>query len=125
MTDCQTARQRAGAGVGSSRVCRAQQRSSMKLMILVVGSVGDLLPVLGFARLVQGQGHDSVTIVTTANFKDDVLKAGLDYMELGDAESYERVITEAEQAIAKGGIPKISKEAQALLDAVPPRYYDL
>ncbi len=60
----------------------------MTILILAVGSYGDVLPLVGMARELQQRGH-TVTVFTSAHFTDLVQKAGVEFVGMGTAEDYD------------------------------------
>ena len=62
----------------------------MTILILAVGSYGDVLPLVGMARELQQRGH-RVTIFTSAHFQELVQKAGVGFTPLGTADDYDAI----------------------------------
>ncbi|HNP30730.1 MAG: glycosyltransferase [Nitrospira sp.] len=62
----------------------------MTILILAVGSYGDVLPLVGMARQLQQHGH-RVTIFTSAHFKELVHRAGVAFIALGTADDYDAI----------------------------------
>lgn len=62
----------------------------MTILILAVGSYGDVLPLVGMARELQQRGH-RVTIFTSAHFQELVHKAGVAFIALGTADDYDAI----------------------------------
>ncbi|WP_447962489.1 glycosyltransferase [Nitrospira sp. Ecomares 2.1] len=60
----------------------------MTILILAVGSYGDVLPLVGMARQLRQRGH-TVTVFTSAHFTELVQKAGVEFVPLGTAEDYD------------------------------------
>ncbi|WP_342349484.1 nucleotide disphospho-sugar-binding domain-containing protein [uncultured Nitrospira sp.] len=59
----------------------------MTILILAVGSYGDVLPLVGMARQLQQRGH-TVTVFTSAHFTELVQKTGVEFVAIGTAEDY-------------------------------------
>lgn len=59
----------------------------MQLLLIPMGSYGDVHPFVGLGRQLQRRGHD-VTIMTSGYFHGLVADAGLDFVPLGTAEEY-------------------------------------
>lgn len=59
----------------------------MTILILAVGSYGDVLPLVGLARQLQRRGH-TVTVFTSAHFTELVQKTGVEFVPMGTAEDY-------------------------------------
>lgn len=60
----------------------------MTILILAVGSYGDVLPLVGMARELQRRGH-TVTVFTSAHFTELVQKTGVEFVPIGTAEDYD------------------------------------
>ncbi|MCA9500110.1 MAG: glycosyltransferase, partial [Nitrospira sp.] len=60
----------------------------MTILILAVGSYGDVLPLVGMARQLQQRGH-TVTMFTNAHFKKLVHQAGVEFVAMGTADDYD------------------------------------
>lgn len=60
----------------------------MTILILAVGSYGDVLPLVGMARQLKQRGH-TVTMFTSAHFKELVHKAGVEFVAMGTADDYD------------------------------------
>lgn len=60
----------------------------MTILILAVGSYGDVLPLVGMARELQQRGH-RVTVFTSAHFTELVQKAGMEFVAMGTADDYD------------------------------------
>lgn len=59
----------------------------MTILILAVGSYGDVLPLVGIARQLKRRGH-MVTVFTSAHFTELVQKTGVEFVAMGTAEDY-------------------------------------
>jgi rhamnosyltransferase subunit B len=62
----------------------------MHMLVVAIGSYGDVLPLVGMARRLQQRGH-VVTLCTNGHFGEIVQQAGLDYIEMGTADEYDSV----------------------------------
>ncbi len=60
----------------------------MTILILAVGSYGDVLPLVGMARQLQQRGH-MVTVFTSAHFKELAHNAGVEFVAMGTADDYD------------------------------------
>ncbi|MGD9851649.1 MAG: glycosyltransferase [Nitrospirales bacterium] len=60
----------------------------MKILILAVGSYGDVLPLVGLGRELRTHGH-TVTLFTNGHFASLVQNAGLHFVPLGSADEYD------------------------------------
>ncbi len=47
----------------------------MKILVVTMGSFGEVLPLLGFAKKIQERGHD-VTFFTNSYFSELIQQAG-------------------------------------------------
>ncbi len=94
----------------------------MRVLMAALGSLGDLFPVIGFARALREKGH-SVAVITSGTFQREVLDAGLEYIELLDAASYEACRDAFEQTASSRR--KVDPEVESLALSVPGRLYRL
>lgn len=62
----------------------------MNILIVAVGSYGDVLPLVGLGRALRSRNH-AVTLFTNGHFADLVQQAGLDFVPMGSAEEYDAV----------------------------------
>src|SRR5581483_7431197 len=53
----------------------------MKIMLVVLGSAGDVFPLIGIARALQIRGHD-VQLASTADYAATVRRSGLPFQDL-------------------------------------------
>ena len=60
----------------------------MRVLLIPVGTAGDVHPHVGLALALRGRGHD-VTLATSAYFSPLIERLGLPYVPLGTAEQYE------------------------------------
>ncbi|KAG6524381.1 hypothetical protein ZIOFF_014290 [Zingiber officinale] len=60
----------------------SQYRPPMQIVILIVGTRGDVQPFVAIGKCLQDYGH-RVRLATHANFKEFVLSAGLEFYPLG------------------------------------------
>ncbi len=65
----------------------------MKVLVIPIGSSGDVHPLLGIAIKLRDRGHD-VLFVTNEHFKPLAVKAGLAFEALGTAEEYHNAIND-------------------------------
>lgn len=65
----------------------------MHVVLLPFGSAGDVFPFLWLGRLLKARGHQ-VTLVTACLFEDTVRRAGLEMVPVGQAEDFERLISD-------------------------------
>ncbi len=62
----------------------------MNILMVAVGSYGDVLPLVGLGRALHSRGH-AVTLLTNGHFSNLVKQAGLDFVAMGSAEEYDEV----------------------------------
>jgi UDP:flavonoid glycosyltransferase YjiC (YdhE family) len=62
----------------------------MTILIVAVGSYGDVLPLVGLGRALRSRGH-AVTLFTNAHFANLVQHTGLNFVAMGSAEEYDAV----------------------------------
>jgi UDP:flavonoid glycosyltransferase YjiC (YdhE family) len=60
----------------------------MNIVILAIGSYGDVLPLVGLGRELRSRNHD-VTLITNSHFANLVHLAGLPFVPFGTAEEYD------------------------------------
>jgi len=63
----------------------------MRILLVTIGSAGDVHPFVAIALALRQRGHE-VLILTNPYFKDRILGAGVGFWPLGDAETYLRLI---------------------------------
>ncbi len=96
----------------------------MTILILAVGSYGDVLPLVGMARQLQRRGH-TVTVFTSAHFTELVHKAEVEFVAMGTAEDYDTMANNPElwhphkgwRLIMKRLVSSALEETYALLKA--------
>ncbi|KAH9612750.1 hypothetical protein KSS87_013303, partial [Heliosperma pusillum] len=79
-----------GSGVGSGHITELEQHDPsdiqdlppMQIVMLIVGTRGDVQPFIAIGKRLQEYGH-RVRLATHQNFKDFVLNAGLEFFPLG------------------------------------------
>lgn len=59
----------------------------MKILIQTLGSAGDTHPFVGVGKTLRDRGHH-VVVFANEVFKDTVIEAGLEFVEMGDADTY-------------------------------------
>ena len=62
----------------------------VNILIVAVGSYGDVLPLVGMGRELHSRGH-AVTFFTNGHFANLVHQAGLNFIPMGSAEEYEEI----------------------------------
>ena len=62
----------------------------MNILIVAIGSYGDVLPLVGLAKTLLNRGHD-VTFFTNEHFTNLVQQAGLNFVPLGTVADYEAI----------------------------------
>jgi len=63
----------------------------LNILIVAVGSYGDVLPLVGLGRELRSRGH-GVTFFTNGHFANLVQQAGIDFVALETAEEYDAVV---------------------------------
>ena len=63
----------------------------MNVLLIPIGSSGDVYPFLGIGQTLIRRGH-SVTVITNGHFRGVVERAGLRFIEFGTAEQYLRLV---------------------------------
>ncbi|MDH5429334.1 MAG: glycosyltransferase [Nitrospirota bacterium] len=62
----------------------------MNVLMVAVGSYGDVLPMIGLGRALRSRGH-AVTLFTNGHFANLVQQTGLKFVAMGSAEEYDEV----------------------------------
>jgi UDP:flavonoid glycosyltransferase YjiC (YdhE family) len=60
----------------------------MNILILAIGSYGDVLPLVGMAMRLHQHGH-AVTLLTNDHFGELVRKAGVEFVAMGTTDEYD------------------------------------
>jgi len=79
------------AGVTPLPDRKTREESTLNVLLVVIGSDGDLHPFLALGLGLQARGH-RVTVLTNGHFEPDVRRLGLDFVELGTEEEFRAVI---------------------------------
>jgi UDP:flavonoid glycosyltransferase YjiC (YdhE family) len=94
----------------------------MKILIQTLGSAGDTHPFIGVGKSLRSRGHE-VVLFANEVFEQTVTEAGLDFVEMGDAESYHRLANLPEVwdrrkgiEIVFGAVVEYIEEAIALIE---------
>jgi rhamnosyltransferase subunit B len=69
----------------------------MHVILATFLSKGDVYPFLGLGRALRQRGH-SVAVITSGQYQPDVAEAGLEYIELADAATFNALLDEFERA---------------------------
>jgi len=98
----------------------------MHVIVVAIGSRGDIFPFIGLGRALQGLGC-SIHFVTSGNYETAVTKAGLQYIELCDTATYEAVRDLLEHLPDKKSklTPAQAEAARAFLSMTPEGVYRL
>lgn len=67
----------------------------MNILIVAIGSQGDVNPFLKIGMALQQRGHD-VTLLSNAYFQDSVQDAGLDFEAVGSIEDFNKMVDEVD-----------------------------
>jgi rhamnosyltransferase subunit B len=62
----------------------------MKIIILALGTAGDVNPLIGIAKLLVGFGFEDLTFLTNSYFKSSLESAGLNFISVGESEIYKK-----------------------------------
>jgi rhamnosyltransferase subunit B len=65
--------------------------SRLSILLVTIGSAGDVNPFLAIGRALRERGHD-VTLISGAPFEEAALEAGLAFVPLGTRDDYMRVV---------------------------------
>ncbi|HEY9404001.1 MAG TPA: nucleotide disphospho-sugar-binding domain-containing protein [Pyrinomonadaceae bacterium] len=98
----------------------------MHVIVVAIGSRGDIFPFIGLGRALQALGC-SVHFITSGNYQTAVTKAGLRYIELCDTATYEAVRDLLEHMPARSSemTPMQWEAARAFLSMTPEGVYRL
>ena len=75
----------------------------MEIVVVAIGSAGDVHPFMGIAIQLQQRGH-AVTVLANASFEQDVRSAGLRFHPVGDPDAYGRAVDDPVLWDAKKGV---------------------
>ena len=78
----------------------------MKILIQTLGSAGDTHPFVGVGQTLRNRGHD-VVLFANEIFRDTVERAGLHFVEMGDADTYRALADRPEVWDRRRGIELI------------------
>jgi UDP:flavonoid glycosyltransferase YjiC (YdhE family) len=104
-----------------------QQRERMAQMLLIpVGSAGDVHPFIALALALRERGH-RVTVITSVYFESLIRKAGLDFVGLGTVEEFESVLLHPDGWHPRRGFPVVFRWGvlpwiRRLYDIIAERY---
>ena len=62
-------------------------------LLLVIGSGGDFLPMLGLAKKIRAEGH-KVTLISNHHYKNMSIQEGIDYLSIDDKHMSDRLLKE-------------------------------
>lgn len=97
----------------------------MRGIFIATGSRGDLYPILGLARAMRAAGHDA-TVLTTANFGPEVRAAGVEFVEIADADTYAQLTRWAESVwLRSWNLRRWPRESVATLVELRERLVDV
>ncbi len=65
----------------------------MNVLLIAIGSSGDVFPFLGLGRALLGRGH-RVTLLANSHFETAIRQRGLDYVELGTEADFQSITLE-------------------------------
>lgn len=93
----------------------------MKVILTPVGSSGDVHPFVGLGLALRRRGHD-VTVMTNGHFGPLVQRAGLEFVELGEAQQYYDALNNPDIWHASRGFGVV---ANMIMQLVRPMYDEL
>lgn len=67
-----------------------QHVAAMRVIIIAIGSAGDVHPFVGIGSALQARGHE-VFVITSPYFEQSVRKSGLGFRPLGTVEDFQRL----------------------------------
>lgn len=91
----------------------------MNVLLVTIGSHGDVHPFVGLGRALKARGH-RVTLVTAPHFEAMARDAGLDFESFGSAELFEKVINDPQLWHPRRGFRFIFEEG--ILPLIPAVY---
>ena len=62
----------------------------MRVILITLGSAGDVLPMVGLGHALSRQGHEAI-VVSNGHFREDVEEAGLEFIALGSVEDLDKL----------------------------------
>ena len=87
----------------------------MKVLIQTVGSAGDVHPFIGVGQALAGRGHE-VVLFANEMFGDLVQQAGLTFVEMGDAETFRKIVENPDLWDSRKGIEVALRPVVDLLE---------
>jgi rhamnosyltransferase subunit B len=90
----------------------------MRVLLVTIGSHGDVHPFIGIGRQLRKRGHQVIVLVS-GYFESLVREAGLDFIPLGSAEDFKTIAADPQIWHPRRGFAYILR---AVLDAVPDVY---
>jgi UDP:flavonoid glycosyltransferase YjiC (YdhE family) len=72
------------------------------VLLIPIGSSGDVHPHVGIGRALRARGHQ-VTLVNNSQFEPLARRAGLDFLSVGSAEEYQKMMSHPDLWNTKGG----------------------
>lgn len=91
----------------------------MNILLITLGSAGDVHPFVGLGIGLKRKGH-RVIVITNEYFKDLIQNCGLEFIKYGIAEDYFRIATNPSLWTPRRGLEMLIKEA--FLPAIRPIY---
>ena len=67
----------------------------MNILIVAIGSMGDVNPFVKIGTALRQRGHD-VTFLSNSYFSESVQNAGLDFISVGSIEEYNKMVEEVD-----------------------------
>ena len=91
----------------------------MRILLITLGSAGDVHPFVGLALALKQRGHQ-VTLMTSGYFAELVQRAGVEFVELGSREEFDRLSDNRDLWHPRKGFAVIAESIARFL----PRMYE-
>jgi UDP:flavonoid glycosyltransferase YjiC (YdhE family) len=95
--------------------------TTMKFLLLPLGTAGDVHPFLGVGRVLRARGHH-VTVITNGHFEPLSRSLGLEFIALGTEQDYQRVLADPDlwhplrcaRVLTRWGLPLIPHQFEII-----------
>jgi rhamnosyltransferase subunit B len=74
----------------SATTATGKECSALNVLLVTLGSSGDVLPYIGLGRALSARGHD-VTLLANSHFQQVIRECGLQFVELGTEADYQKI----------------------------------
>src|SRR5205085_1611752 len=88
-------------------------RTDMHIILMPVGTAGDVHPFAGIGRGLRERGH-RVTLAANAHFASLAERAGLEFAELGTDDQYRAFMADPELWTPRGGAAALARYQNTL-----------